>query len=65
MNGVRWGISRLENEFKNYVDKRIDDLNRRIGDLNNLVRVSLIAIVVTLVTAILVPFILKFFNILV
>lgn len=61
-NEVRGEISRLENEFKNYVDKRIEDLNRRIDDLNNLVRVSLIAIVVTLATTILVPFILRFLT---
>ncbi|MBC7090817.1 MAG: hypothetical protein H5T50_02745 [Nitrososphaeria archaeon] len=68
-NEVRGEIPRLENEFKNYVDKRIEDLNkkiedlnRRIDDLNNLVRVSLIAIIITLATTILVPLILKFLT---
>ncbi len=87
-NDVKEEVTRLEREFKNYVDKsvddlntrlddvnkriddvnkriddvnkRIDDVNKRIDDLNHLVRTSLIAIVVTLATTILVPFILKF-----
>ena len=42
-----------------YVDARLDDLNRRIGDLYGVVKTSLIAIVVTLASTILTPLILK------
>jgi len=41
------------------VNRRIDDLSRRVDDLSALVRTSLIAIVVTLVSTVLVPLLLR------
>jgi tetrahydromethanopterin S-methyltransferase subunit G len=41
------------------VDARINDVNRRIGDLYGVVKASLVAIIATLVSTILVPLILR------
>ncbi|MFZ8855369.1 MAG: hypothetical protein ACO2OQ_04315 [Thermofilaceae archaeon] len=46
-------------ELKSYVDARINDVNRRIGDLYGVVKASLVAIIATLVSTILVPLILR------
>jgi len=46
-------------ELKSYVDARINDVNRRIGDLYGVVKASLVAIIATLISTILVPLILR------
>jgi hypothetical protein len=46
-------------ELKSYVDARINDVNRRIGDLYGVVKAPLVAIIATLVSTILVPLILR------
>jgi hypothetical protein len=54
--------SYVDNRFdalKSYVDARFDDTNRRIDDLNGIVRASLVAITITLASTILVPLILR------
>jgi hypothetical protein len=45
--------------LKSYVDAGFDDINKRIDDLNGIVRASLVAITVTLASTILVPLILR------
>lgn len=57
MNEVKTRIDSLSDSL----NKRIDDLNRRIDDLNNLVRASLVAIVITLATTTLYLLYLSFF----
>jgi hypothetical protein len=49
------------NEFKSYVDARINDVNTRMSDLYGVMKVSLVAIVVTLASTILVPLIIRIF----
>jgi hypothetical protein len=54
------GDSRI-NEFKSYVDARINDVNTRMSDLYGVMKASLVAIVVTLASTILVPLIIRIF----
>jgi len=58
------GLEKLFNARINGVDKRIDSLEQRVGDLAALVRASLIAITVTLASTILTPLILKLLGVL-
>jgi hypothetical protein len=43
------------------LNKRIDDLGQRVSDLYGILKISLVAIVVTLASTILTPLILKLF----
>jgi hypothetical protein len=61
IESLRKDMEKLEVGLKSYVDARINDLNRRIGDLYGVMKASLVAIVVTLASTILVPLILKIF----
>jgi len=61
IESLRKDMEKLEVELKSYVDARVNDVNRRIGDLYGVMKASLVAIVVTLASTILVPLILKIF----
>ena len=58
------GLEKLFNARISGVDKRIDSLEQRVGDLAALVRASLIAITVTLASTVLTPLILKLLGVL-
>ena len=57
-------MQKLREELKDYVDARVNGLERRISDLAAFVRASLVAIVVTLASTILTPLILKLLGLL-
>jgi hypothetical protein len=61
IEGLRKEMATKEDveKLRAYVDARLEDLNRRIGDLYGVVKASLIAIVVTLASTILTPLILR------
>jgi archaellum component FlaC len=52
-------MEKIAAELKSYVDARIGEVNRRIDDLYGVMKVSLVAIVVTLASTILVPLLLR------
>ena len=58
------GLEKLFNARISGVDKRIDSLEQRVGDLAALVRASLIAITVTLASTVLTPLILRLLGVL-
>ena len=50
-------------ELKEYINTRINDINKRIDDLYGVVKASLIAITVTLASTIITPLILKLLGV--